>query len=597
MLVVVAAVKRGWRPHLACRTYRSISHFSSDSSNRSLSPASQRLREAGPARTRFAPSPTGYLHLGSLRTALFNYLIAKATGGQFILRIEDTDQSRTIEDAEHRLFEDLEWAGLEWDEGPNVGGPFGPYKQSQRLSIYKQHVDDLLLSGHAYRCFCTQERLHELAQHRGQSGQPPAYDRTCAHIHRDQSDEKAAHGEAHAVRLLAPERYPAYEDLIFKEVRPRFDRTAKKFLSQGTRGSFDDPILLKTDGYPTYHLANVVDDHLMKITHVIRGSEWINSTPKHMWMYKAFGWEPPKFGHVSLLTDKNGHKLSKREGAIDVRSMRDDLGVFPETLTNFVALLGWSHDQKSDVMSLEDLIKHASLKFTKGDTTVSFEKMWFLQKKHAVRYATASSDDVSTPPDQDLQLLAAGPVFKYLKSLLSNNGDLAFYKSLSEAQQKQLVSKLVKADAQNYTSAPEFIGRNITFFQAPTADMLQDGLPKMKDATKDLRETYDLDTFNSRLDDFQDIPTGDWNVNHLKESIDKIINVEAPKDSNETFGAHSKPQSAARKVWPTFVHGYLRWAISAGRPGPDGSLTMALLGKEESMRRLGLAKSKLFTAS
>jgi glutamyl-tRNA synthetase len=152
--------------------------------------------------------------------------------------------------------------------------------QSQRLPIYKRHVDDLLLSGHAYRCFCTPERLLALAQYREQLGQPPTYDRTCAHIHKDQSDEKAAHGEAHVVRLMAPERYPAYEDLIFKEVRPRIDTSAKKILSQGTRGSFDDPIILKTDGFPTYHLANVVDDHLMKITHVIRGSVGFTTTIK-----------------------------------------------------------------------------------------------------------------------------------------------------------------------------------------------------------------------------------------------------------------------------------------------------------------------------
>ncbi|KNG45808.1 glutamyl-trna synthetase [Stemphylium lycopersici] len=231
-----------------------------------------------PARTRFAPSPTGYLHLGSLRTALFNYLLAKRTGGQFLLRIEDTDQKRTIADAEQRLLDDLRWAGLEWDEGPEVGGPYGPYKQSERSDLYRQHAHSLLESGNAYRCFCSSERLNALAEHRHKLGIATDYDRTCAPLSKEESDDRASRGEAHTIRLKVPEQYPTYKDLIYGTFRPLKRR------GHVTETAYEDPILLKSDGLPTYHLANVVDDHLMKITHVIRGSEWMPSTPKHIAM-------------------------------------------------------------------------------------------------------------------------------------------------------------------------------------------------------------------------------------------------------------------------------------------------------------------------
>ena len=244
------------------------------------------------ARTRFAPSPTGYLHLGSLRTALFSYLLAKRTGGQFVLRIEDTDQKRTVADAELRLMADLRWAGLQWDEGPGVGGPYGPYRQSERRHVYQHHAHRLLDAGHAYRCFCSPARLQALAEHRHRLGLATDYDRACAPLSRAESDERAHRGELHTIRLRAPDRYPAYQDLVYGTVKPLAKR------GPAADVSFDDPILLKSDGLPTYHLASVVDDHLMHITHVIRGSEWMPSTPKHVALYSALGWAPPAFAHV-----------------------------------------------------------------------------------------------------------------------------------------------------------------------------------------------------------------------------------------------------------------------------------------------------------
>ncbi|CAG8377159.1 unnamed protein product [Penicillium salamii] len=304
-----------------------------------------------PARTRFAPSPTGYLHLGSLRTALFNYLLAKRTGGQFLLRIEDTDQKRTIPGAEQRLYDDLQWAGLNWDEGPVVGGPYGPYRQSERTDLYRSHANDLISNGHAYRCFCSAERLDTMAQHRSQAGLTPGYDRKCGDLSAEESEDRAANGETHIIRLKV-EGYPMFNDLVYGKTGQNKPNNKKlDFIDR----VYDDPILIKSDGHPTYHLANVVDDHCMKITHVIRGTEWMPSTPMHMALYNAFKWTPPQFGHVPLLVDQKGQKLSKRNADIDLSSFKDKQGVFASTLVNFAALLGWSHSQKSDVLSLQEL--------------------------------------------------------------------------------------------------------------------------------------------------------------------------------------------------------------------------------------------------
>ncbi|KAG4280054.1 glutamyl-tRNA synthetase, partial [Fusarium proliferatum] len=282
-----------------------------------------------PIRTRFAPSPTGYLHLGSLRTALFNNLVAKATaGGDFIIRIEDTDQNRLVPDAEERIFKDLEWAGLEWSEGPDKGGPYGPYRQSERLETYKEHTQTLLENGSAYRCFCDQTVLEAQKRALHEAGNSTAYPGTCRTLPRSESDERAARGEAHIVRLDST-RFgtPKFKDAIYGPFQKKEPE--------------EDFVLMKRDGYPTYHLANVVDDHLMKITHVIRGEEWLISTPKHLALYEAFGWEPPTFAHLGLLVSNNGSKLSKRDSSVDLSTYMDQ-NVFPMALQAWLANLGAS---------------------------------------------------------------------------------------------------------------------------------------------------------------------------------------------------------------------------------------------------------------
>lgn len=295
-------------------------------------------------RTRFAPSPTGYLHVGGLRTALYNYLFAKRHNGTFILRIEDTDQSRYVEGAAEQLMESLKWTGLNYDEGPDAGGDYGPYVQSQRTERYQAHAQTLLDNGHAYHCFCTSEDLEKMREAQMAAGAPPKYDGRCRRLSADEVESRKAAGESSVVRLKMPlEGETVFEDLVRGTVKVQNELV-------------DDQVLLKSDGFPTYHLANVVDDHYMEISHVIRGEEWLLSVPKHLQLYKAFGWEAPKMAHLSLLLNADKTKLSKRQGDVAVEDYIGK-GFLPEALLNFVATLGWSPEQDREFFTLEEMVE------------------------------------------------------------------------------------------------------------------------------------------------------------------------------------------------------------------------------------------------
>ncbi|KAF2225992.1 hypothetical protein BDZ85DRAFT_192331 [Elsinoe ampelina] len=341
-----------------------------------------------PARTRFAPSPTGFLHLGSLRTAIFNYLWAKKTGGQFILRVEDTDRKRTVVGAEKRLFEDLRWAGLQWDEGPEIGGKYRPYNQSKRNDLYQYHANELLDSGHAYRCFCPAGR------HSAGSAEPTEIGAKlggcsgdCKGLSKGDIQDRLDKKTTFVVRFQSHQDRIVWNDLVYGDIVNKADSGSKMF------NSIADTVLVKSDGTPTYHLANVVDDHDMKITHVIRGTEWMPSTPLHVALYHAFQWQPPLFAHVSLLTDEGHNKLSKRNFDVDVASLIQKYGLMPESLVNYLVLLGWSNPDKKDVKNMKELVDVFDLKFTKGDTVVTTEKLFFLQRQHAMRRVKEAISD------------------------------------------------------------------------------------------------------------------------------------------------------------------------------------------------------------
>lgn len=340
-------------------------------------------RHQGPVRTRFAPSPTGYVHLGSLRTAIFNYLWAKHNDGQFLLRLEDTDRKRLVPGAENNIYQTLEWAHLHWDEGPLVGGPHGPYRQSERGDIYAKFASTLLDSGAAYRCFCSKERLTKLAESARIHNSTASYDRKCLHIPKEQSDEWAHSGRPFVLRFQSPIKYPTFDDLVHGKslsIQPQTSPLDPRY---------DDFTLLKSDGMPTYHFANVIDDHEMAISHVIRGEEWLPSTPKHKSLYEAFGWSVPQFVHLPLLLSKDGQKLSKRKSDLSVSSLAESKFISPEALVNFAALLGWSprHERvgtsRSEVMDLNELCRLFSLDhLTKGGIKLDMSKLEYFDQQH-----------------------------------------------------------------------------------------------------------------------------------------------------------------------------------------------------------------------
>jgi glutamyl-tRNA synthetase len=301
-----------------------------------------------PVRVRFAPSPTGYPHVGNIRTAMFNWLLARHTGGKLILRIEDTDVARKVEGAVAAIMEGLRWLDIDWDEGPDVGGDYGPYYQSQRLELYKKAAERLIEQEDAYYCYCSPERLEELRAEQIKRKQPPGYDRLCRNLTQDERAKKEVEGITPVVRFKTPlEGSTSYHDIIYGDVT--FEHN-----------TIDDFVLLKSDGYPTYHLANVVDDHAMEVSHVIRAEEWISSTPRHLLLYEAFGFEPPQFVHHPMILGPDRAKLSKRHGAVSILDYRD-MGYLSQTMFNFLALIGWSLDDKTEIMSRQELIDNFSL--------------------------------------------------------------------------------------------------------------------------------------------------------------------------------------------------------------------------------------------
>ncbi|MDD5498096.1 MAG: glutamate--tRNA ligase [Dehalococcoidales bacterium] len=313
-----------------------------------------------PVRVRYAPSPTGYPHVGNIRTALFNWLYARHNKGSFIVRIEDTDTARTVDGAVEVIMDSLKWLGMDWDEGPDKPGKYGPYRQSERLEYYQKAAEKLLAQGDAYYCYCSSGRLEEMRSAQIARKEPPGYDRKC----RDLSAEERAFARASCprpvIRFKAPlEGSTSFCDVIRGEVS--FENR-----------TIDDFILLKADGYPTYHLASVVDDNAMDISHVMRAEEWISSTPKHVLLYRALGFNAPQFAHLPMILGPDRSKLSKRHGAVSITQYRDD-GYLPEAMVNFLALLGWSLDDKTDIINIQTLVENFTLERI-GKTAAVFNR-------------------------------------------------------------------------------------------------------------------------------------------------------------------------------------------------------------------------------
>lgn len=299
-------------------------------------------------RTRYAPSPTGFPHIGNTRTALFEWLVARHNGGRFLIRIEDTDTARTVAGSQEAILQGLKWLGLNWDEGPDIGGPYAPYHQSQRLPMYQEAAKKLVAEGKAYYCYCSPERLEKMREEQAARHQPPGYDRQCRELSEQERADKIALGIKPVARFKMPlEGRTKFIDLIRGEVV--FENR-----------TLDDHILLKSDGFPTYHLAHIIDDHAMQITHVIRGEEWLSSTPRHLLLWEAMGYTPTKYAHLPLILGPDRLKLSKRHGAASLIEYAEQ-GYLPDAIFNFLALTGWSLDDKTEIMTRGEVIKNFSI--------------------------------------------------------------------------------------------------------------------------------------------------------------------------------------------------------------------------------------------
>lgn len=396
-------------------------------------------------RTRVAPSPTGIAHVGTLYIALFNYAFAKQNNGQFIVRSEDTDRSRYVEGAEELVLSALKWAGITPDEDVEKGGPYGPYRQSERLEIYQRYAQKLVAAGQAYYCFATPEELRQMREEQMKAGRPPKYDGRYRDYPLEEAKKRIDKGESHVIRLKVPSGKTKWHDLIRGEVEIDHQQ-------------IDDQVLIKSDGYPTYHLAVVVDDHLMKISHIIRGEEWISSTPKHIILYDLFGWEKPQFAHMPLLRNRDKSKLSKRKNDVSISSYQQQ-GILPEALINYLMLLGWSHPQKKEVISLLEFVNSFTFdRMQKTGPVFDTEKLRWLNGKY-IREIISTDDLIKRlhkfiskdfPTELTSQVL---PLIRERLFLLSEFDELTdfFYQDIQI--DKDLLIK--KADAQLVSSQIE----------------------------------------------------------------------------------------------------------------------------------------------
>ena len=492
-------------------------------------------------RTRFPPSPTGFLHIGGLRTALYNYLLAKQTKGKFLMRIEDTDQARSIDGAVESFLRGLHWAGIPPEEGVVLQdgqvtqtGSKGPYFQSERLPLYKKYADELLKGGFAYHCFCTSHRLEEMRKGQEARKQAPMYDRTCLKLPKEEVQQKLDEGVPHVIRMKVPhERTIAFDDDIRGNVS-----------FQGH--TVDDQVLLKSDGFPTYHLAHVVDDHLMDIDLVLRGEEWLSSLPKHILLFEFLGWTPPRYAHVSLLLNKDKTKLSKRQNSVSVDEYMNK-GYLPEALVNFIALLGWNPGTTQEMLTMQELIDQFSLeRVQKAGAVFDTEKLDWLQG----------------------QWIRKIPKEEFAKRI----HPLVTEKIPAAAHDKNFLQKaaLIQERVTFFPEAPEMLRY---FYEEPTVsvDLLANEKQKVK--KEDLPKILPL---LERI--LSAIPENEWNDARLQQDIRAEV---APSSGSES------KWKLGQLLWP------LRVALT-GLPYSPGAFEVAVvLGKEKTLERLKKAAKEI----
>ncbi|MBQ6332689.1 MAG: glutamate--tRNA ligase [Clostridia bacterium] len=476
-------------------------------------------------RTRFAPSPTGYMHLGNLRSALYTYLFAKANGGKFILRIEDTDQSRYVPGAVEIIYRTLKSIGMQWDEGPDIGGDFGPYVQSERKNMYLPYAEQLVKAGKAYYCFCTEEELAARREEAAKRGETFKYDKHCLHLSPEEVQRRIAAGEPYVIRQNVPEHGEAsFDDVLYGHIAVDC-------------ADLDDMILIKADGMPTYNFANVIDDHTMGITHVMRGNEYLSSTPKYNLLYEAFGWEKPVYIHMTPIMRDATHKLSKRDGDAYFEDYINK-GYLKEAIVNYVALLGWNPGDEREFFTMDELIKAFSVDgMSKSPAIFDVNKLTWMNAEYVRRLTPEQFTEYALP--------------YYEKAGVS-------------AEHADLLARILQQRTEVFTQIPEML----------------DFIPQLPD--------YDVELFTNKKS-----KTNPEIAKHVLEiaieALDALPAWEEQPIHDTLLGlAEKEGMKNGTMLWP------VRIALAGKQVTPGGAIEIAiLLGREESMRRLHTGLDKL----
>ena len=470
-------------------------------------------------RTRFAPSPTGYMHIGNLRTALYEYLIAKSQGGKFILRIEDTDQERFIEGATEVIYNTLKMTGLKHDEGPDIGGDYGPYIQSERMGIYKKYALELIEKGYAYYCFCTKERLDSLKESNKEGNAFAKYDRHCLNLSKEEIQSNLEKGTPYVIRQKMPtEGKTTFEDVVYGSISVE-------------NSELDDQILIKTDGFPTYNFANVIDDHLMKITHVVRGSEYLSSTPKYNLLYDAFGWDAPTYIHLPPVMRDAHNKLSKRHGDKSFEDLIKE-GYIVEAIVNYIALLGWSPSDNTEIFSLDELIKNFNISgLSKSPSIFDIKKLTWL-----------NSEYIKNMDFDKFYEMVENRIKKALKG-------------------KELDTKKIAKLLQSRLETLNDVNRLTDFFAELPEYSTDLYIHKKMKTTKEIA----LDSLKSALPVLETLP--DWNETAIHDTLMSLVQEKGIKNG--------------QLLWP------IRTALSGEPTSPGGAMELAdILGRKESINRI-----------
>lgn len=512
-------------------------------------------------RVRYAPSPTGLQHIGGVRTALFNYLYAKSQGGKFILRLEDTDRTRYDEKYVQNLYDTMQWLGIDWDEGGSKGGDFGPYVQSERFELYKEYAQKLIENGEAYYCFCDAERLERIRKIQTENKMAPGYDRNCRHLTPEEVKANLDAGKPYVIRLKVPmEGETKFHDHILGDIVWKNEDISP------------DPVLLKSDGFPTYHLANIVDDHMMKISHVMRAQEWIPSTPLHVQMYKSFGWEHPEFCHLPMVNGSDGKKLSKRHGSTSLNEFRAR-GYLPQAIVNYVAMLGCSYEEGKEFYTLEELAKNFKLEhLNKAPAVFDYKKLEYYNGNY-------------------IRQLSAEELYKWTLPFITGTGDATLEINPENPQPKPNVGPEFSGVALGDDGRPYCVDKSMNMTTEDVEKTLLGLMPLIQERLKFLTEAAEMVRFmftEPPVPPAEQIIPKKIDAAKTKEVLEEAKDFVHQIFSLDHEGAENlakqKAEALGIKLGDFMMP--IRMAVTGSRVSPPLIGSILVLGEEKSLARI-----------